>query len=136
MGITQVGTVSVFVADQQRAKEFYTNVLGFELRTDAPLGPGSEARWIAVAPKGGQTEIILYLPDENWEHFRQTVGKSQAITLSVSDMKAVHAELKQKGVTFVQEPDPQPWGTYATIRDSEGNNIILVEQPKGQSWQA
>lgn len=131
MDITHVGTVSVFVSDQQRAKEFYTNLLGFELRTDAPLGPGSDGRWIAVAPRGAQTELILYLPDENWEHYKQTVGKSQAITLNVTDMNAVHAELKRKGVTFVQEPDVQPWGTYATIRDSEGNHILLVEQPKG-----
>jgi catechol 2,3-dioxygenase-like lactoylglutathione lyase family enzyme len=130
MNITHVGTVCVFVADQQRAKEFYTNKLGFELRTDAPLAPGSDARWIAVAPKGAQTEVILYLPDENWEHYRQTVGKSQAITLNVNDMNSVHAGLKGKGVTFVHEPDAQPWGTFATIRDSEGNHILLVEQPK------
>jgi predicted enzyme related to lactoylglutathione lyase len=130
MSITHVGTVSVFASDQQRAKEFYTNILGFEVRTDASLSPGSEARWIAVAPKGAQTEVILYLPDENWEHYKQTMGKSQAITLNVTDMNAVYADLKRKGVTFVQEPDAQPWGTYATIRDSEGNNIIMVELPQ------
>jgi hypothetical protein len=65
-----VSTVSVFVADQVRAKKF-TEVLGFELRADAPLYPGAEERWIAVAPQGAQTEIILYLPDENWEHYRR-----------------------------------------------------------------
>ena len=64
MGINFVSTVSVFVADQERAKTFYTEVLGFELRSDAPLYPGAENRWIAVAPEGAQTEIILYLPDE------------------------------------------------------------------------
>ena len=130
MDITHVGTVSLFVSDQQRAKEFYTNILGFELRTDEPLGPGSDARWIAVAPKGAQTELILYLPDENWDHYKQTVGKSQAITLNVTNMNAVHTELKNRGVAFVHEPDAQPWGTFATIRDSEGNHILLVEQPK------
>ena len=44
MPINFVGTVSVFVADQQRTKDFYTNTLGFELRTDAELYPGSQAR--------------------------------------------------------------------------------------------
>ncbi|HLU10827.1 MAG TPA: VOC family protein [Oceanobacillus sp.] len=130
MDISHVGTVSVFVSDQQRAKEFYTNVLGFELRTDAPLGPDSEARWIAVAPKGAQTELVLYLPDEYWEHYKQTVGKPQAFTLHVKDMQKVHAELKSKGVTFIQEPDIQPWGSNATICDSEGNHILLVEPAK------
>jgi lactoylglutathione lyase len=129
--ITSVGTVSVFVADQDRAKAFYTDVLGLELRTDQPLYPGATNRWVAVAPRGAQTEIILYLPDENWQHYKQVVGQSQAITLTVDDMMAWHKAMKDKGVTFLQEPDVQPWGTYAQIRDSEGNSLIIVEQPKG-----
>jgi lactoylglutathione lyase len=129
--ITHVGTVSVFVSDQNRAREFYTNKLGMELRSDAPLSPGATARWVTVAPLGAATEIVLYLPDENWEHYKGTVGKSQALTLNVSDIQAVYADLKGKGVVFVQEPDAQPWGTYAMIQDSEGNHLILVEQPAG-----
>ena len=129
--INRVSTVSVFVSDQERAKIFYTDVLGFELRTDAPLYPGAEVRWIAVSPEGAETEIILYLPDENWSHYKQVVGKSQAITLDVSDMESTSKALKSKGVNFVQEPDVQPWGTFAIIEDSEGNNLLLVQQPAG-----
>jgi catechol 2,3-dioxygenase-like lactoylglutathione lyase family enzyme len=103
--IDRVGTVSVFVADQDRAKEFYTNVLGFELRADNELYPGALARWVAVAPAGAETEVILYLPDENWEHYKHVVGKSQPLTFN--------------------------WGTFAIIQDSEGNHLIIVEQPKG-----
>ena len=128
--ITHIGTVSVFVSDQDRAKEFYTNKLGLELRRDEPLYPGATARWVEVAPKGAATEIVLDLPDENWEHYKGTVGKSQALTLIVTDIQAVYADLKGKGVVFVQEPETQPWGTYAMIEDSEGNHLILVEQPK------
>lgn len=124
----RISTVSLFVSDQERAKAFYTEKMGFELRTDAPLFPGSEARWIAVAPKGAETELILYLPDENWSHYGGVVGKSQAMTLQVSDMDKTHKELKSKGVKFVQEPDVQPWGTFAIIEDSEGNHLI-VNQP-------
>ena len=129
--IDKVGTVSVFVSDQDRAKDFYTSVLGFELRADAPLYPGASSRWVAVAPKGAQTEVILYLPDDNWEHYSQVVGKSQALTLNVTDMASLHVDLKGHGVTFIQEPDEQPWGTFAIIQDSEGNHLIVVEQPKG-----
>jgi predicted enzyme related to lactoylglutathione lyase len=43
----------------------------------------------------------------------------------------VHADLKSKGVVFIQEPDAQPWGTFAIIQDSEGNHLLLVEQPGG-----
>jgi len=59
------------------------------------------------------------------------VGKSQALTFNVTDMAALHADLTAKRVTFVQEPDTQPWGTFAIIQDSEGNHLILVEQPEG-----
>jgi lactoylglutathione lyase len=128
--ITHVGTVCMFVADQDRAKDFYVNKLGFELRTDQPLYPGAKNRWVAVAPKGAATDVILYLPDENWEHYKQVVGKSQAVTFNVVDMKAVHADLKAKGVTIVAEPDPQPWGTNMMIKDSEDNTLLLVELPK------
>lgn len=122
-----IGTVSIFVSDQQRAKEFYTNVLGFELRQDAPLFPGAEARWIAVAPKGAKTELILYLPDDNWAHYQQVVGKAQPVTLNVSQIQSLYEDLKAKGVVFSQAPDKQPWGTFTTFQDSEGNWLLMVE---------
>jgi catechol 2,3-dioxygenase-like lactoylglutathione lyase family enzyme len=130
MGINFVGTVCIFVADQDRAKAFYTGVLGMELRQDSPLYPGAPNRWVAVAPAGAKTEIILYLPDENWQHYKQVVGQSQAMTIDVSDMAWLMSGLKSKGVRVVSEPDVQPWGTNAIIEDSEGNRLLLVEQPR------
>ena len=127
--IERISTVSLFVSNQETAKKFQTEVLGFELRTDAPLFPGSEARWIAVAPKGGETELILYLPDENWSHYKGVVGKSQSMTFEVSKIKETCEDLKSRGVRFIQEPDVQPWGTFAVIEDSEGNNLIMSQQP-------
>ena len=128
--IDKIGTVCIFVSDQNRAKDFYTNVLGFELHSDEPIYPGAVNRWLSVAPKGAATEVILYLPDENWQHYKQVVGQSQAVTFNVTDMDALYSDLQGKGVKFTQEPDKQPWGTFATIEDSEGNRLILVEQPK------
>jgi lactoylglutathione lyase len=125
--IDAVATICIFVSDQDRAKAFYTEKLGFELREDAPMGP---SRWIAVAPAGARTEVILYKMDENWEHYRQVMGKSQAITFNVTDMVATHADLKAKGVRITQEPDVQPWGTFMMILDEDGNGLLLVEQPK------
>jgi lactoylglutathione lyase len=128
MPITRVGTVSLFVNDQERARKFYTEVLGMEVRADEPLFPGASARWLAVAPPGADTEIILYVPDDSWDHYRQVVGKSQALTLEASNMDEVHRTLTARGVKFVQEPQKQLWGTFAIIEDSEGNTLILAEQ--------
>ncbi len=133
MPINFVGTVSIFVEDQERAKKFYTEILGFELREDAPLYPGATARWIAVAPAGAQTDIILYVPDENWEHYRQVIGKSQAVTFDVTNLAEVYADLTARGVKFSQEPTEQPWGTFAMLEDSEGNQLLLVEQVPEQA---
>ena len=108
--IDRVGTISVFVTDQDRAKEFYTNVPGFELRADSPLYPGASSRWISVAPAGAETEVILYLPDENWEHYQQVVGKSLALTFNVTDMAALHTDLKAKGVPSSRSRSCNPGG--------------------------
>lgn len=123
--IDGVGTVCIFVDDQDRAKAFYTERLGFELRDDQPMGPSS--RWISVAPKGATTEVVLYKMDENWTHYRSVQGKSQAISFSVTDMQALYADLKAKGVTITSEPDKQPWGTFMTIQDPDQNSLLLVE---------
>jgi hypothetical protein len=121
-------------ATSSEPRIFCAKVLGFELKTDAPLYPGATARWVAVAPAGAATEIILYRPDKNWAHYEQVVGKAQSITLDVSDLAAVYEELKGKGVTLVQEPDVQPWGTFATLQDSEGNLILFFLDGRGDRF--
>lgn len=131
MSINRVGTVSVFVSDQDRAKAFYTDVLGMELRADEPLFPGASSRWLSVAPPNADTEIVLYLLDENWEHYRPVLGQSQALTLDVTDLEGLYEALTSKGVTFTQAPEVQAWGTYAVLQDSEGNRLLLVQQPRG-----
>lgn len=125
--ITKVGSISIFVENQDRAKAFYTDVLGFELRADNPLFPGASTRWLAVAPPNAETEIILYAMDDNWTHYQSVIGKSQAITLEVDDMDSYASRLTAKGVHFAEDPAKQPWGTFAIIEDSEKNRLILVE---------
>ncbi len=129
--IDHVGNVSLFVSDQDRAKDFYTRILGFELRQDAPLYPGATNRWVAVAPKGAETEVTLYLPDENWEHYRQTVGKSQALTFNVQDMHALVADLKAKGVEFTQEPDASALGNLCDDPRLGGQSIDFGGNSQG-----
>ncbi len=128
--IIKVGTVSIFVSDQQRAKKFYTEMLGMEIRKEAPLFPGSDVMWLEVAPEGAATSVVLYPIDENWEHYRGVVGKSQAVTLDVTDLQALVDDLRAKGVEFATEPALNPWGSNAFIHDSEGNEILLVEVSK------
>ena len=125
--IDSVSTVCIFVNDQDRAKKFYTEKLGFEVRGDFPMR--GDARWLAVAPPGAHTEVILYKFSPEWENYASVIGKAQALTFNVTDMAALHADLKAKGVRITQEPEVQPWGNFMTILDEDDNGLILVEQP-------
>ncbi len=129
--IKLVGTASIFVADQQRAKDFYVDKLGMELRLEAPLFPGSDLKWIEVAPAGAETSINLYKTDandENWGHYAGTIGKAQAITIQASELEKLAADLRGRGVTILQEPVAEPWGNWMSIRDSEGNILIITAE--------
>jgi len=125
--ISRVGTVSIFVEDQDRAKAFYTEKLGMELKSDDELWPGADSRWLSVAPSGAETQIVLYKFDENWEHYRSTFGQSQSLTLQCEDIDETYRIYKERGVEFLGEPETQFWGRFVMMKDSEGNTLILVQ---------
>ena len=60
MGITRIGRVILPVSDQDKALEFYTGTLGFEVVADMPFGDGN--RWLEVAPPGAEARIALQPP--------------------------------------------------------------------------
>ncbi|MCY4018209.1 MAG: VOC family protein [Chloroflexi bacterium] len=125
--INRVGTVSIFVEDQDRAKAFYTEKLGMECTADNEMWPGADARWLSVAPPGAETQIVLYKFDENWEHYRETFGKSQSLTLQCEDIDETFRVYKERGVEFLGEPETQFWGRFVMMVDCEGNTLILVQ---------
>jgi catechol 2,3-dioxygenase-like lactoylglutathione lyase family enzyme len=120
--VTQVGTVMVPVTDQDRAIEFYTEKLGFELRADTPFGEGD--RWIEVAPAGAATTVALVVPMEG-----QEVGVESRIAFSSRDLDADHAALRDAGVDVDPEVmrmgDPVPPMFF--FRDVDGNRHLLVQ---------
>jgi len=123
--LTRVGTVTVQVSDQEKALEYYTEKLGFEVRSDQPMGPGQ--RWIEVAPAGAETRILLYLatPDApgagTYEEAQARMGKVTGMVLEVDDIESTFAELKARGVTIVDEPAQQPYGWWGAFADQDGN---------------
>ncbi len=125
--INRVGTVSIFVEDQDRAKAFYTEKLGMDLISDDEIWPGADSRWLSVAPPGAETRIVLYKFDENWEHYRSTFGQSQSLTLQCADIDATYRLYKARGVEFLGEPETQFWGRFVMMKDCEGNTLILVQ---------
>jgi lactoylglutathione lyase len=121
--ITNLNTVSLYVRDQQRAKQFYVDTLGFELTTDADMG--GMGRWIEVAPKGARTAFVL--ADAAAFGKEDRVGSSADVTLHCSDVHALHAELADKGVP-VTEPEAQQWGTFIKVTDPDGHELLVSQR--------
>src|ERR1700682_30623 len=114
--ITKVSLVGVFCLDQDIARDFYVNVLGFQPRADVTTGEGF--RWVTVsAPGHPELELSLMKPGppldpESAEFIRRQLEQGQmgGLGLRVDDCRRTYAELTAKGVTFLQEPSARPYG--------------------------
>jgi lactoylglutathione lyase len=117
--ISHVAKVGVNVRDQQRALEFFTQTLGFDLITDAPMG--EKARWIEVRPPGAQTSLALWTPPG----LENRIGSFSSIVFQAADVHGAYGRLLDKGVTFTQTPTSQPGGTMGLFLDPDGNSFVL-----------
>ena len=131
--ITNISLVTVYCLDQDKARDFYVNVLGFEPHTDVTMGEGF--RWLTVNhPRQPELEVTLMTPGppldgEAADLIRRQLERGQmgGLGLRVDDCRKTHAELTAKGVTFLQEPADRPYGIEAVMRDNSGNWLVLVE---------
>ena len=118
MAISNVQLLSVPVSDQDVARDFYVNVLGFEVRTDANLGP--EMRWVMVAPPGGQTAITLVTWFDS-----MPAGSLKGLVLETTDLDGDVERLTGLGVKIANGIEDAPWGRFARFSDPDGNGIVL-----------
>jgi catechol 2,3-dioxygenase-like lactoylglutathione lyase family enzyme len=131
--ITNISLVTVYCLDQDKARDFYVGILGFEARTDITMGEG--LRWVTVVhPSQPELEVTLMTPgppldQEAAAFIRRQLEKGQmgGLGLRVDDCRKTFAELSAKGVTFLQEPADRPYGVEAVMRDNSGNWLVLVE---------
>jgi catechol 2,3-dioxygenase-like lactoylglutathione lyase family enzyme len=136
-GISEVGTVFVPVADQDRSLEFFVDRLGFEKRAD--FAYGGQHRWIEVAPPGAANTIALVPPTEGVS----AGGDVARCAFATTDVEADHATLRARGVdvdaeisrtgtarpglvsTAVSVADPVPAQFF--VRDPDGNRFLIVQ---------
>ncbi|TPG19712.1 VOC family protein [Pedococcus bigeumensis] len=132
--INNIAIISVFVKDQDDAKKFYTDILGFEEKDDITLGDGY--RWCTVIhPSQPELLVNLAIPGPPMDadlveamKRAQDAGGLNGLGLNVDDCRKTHEELVAKGVEFVQPPTDRPYGVEAVCRDNSGNWMVLVEQ--------
>lgn len=117
--ITHVKFVGIPTRDQDRALKFYTEQLGFEVATDQPFN--DRQRWIELRIGNSGTRVVLFTP----EGHEDRIGTFFNGSLACDDVEATYRQLSARGVEFTAEPTRQPWGTYATFKDPDGNQFVL-----------
>ena len=132
----RVTQVTLVVASQAKAVDFYTSQVGFEKKTD--FAPPGGYRWVTVGPKGQDFELALFEvgshvdPEQKKWSEAWAPGRAPPIVIRVNDCKKTYEELSVKGVKFPQPPKAYPWGTAATFVDLDGN-LFSINQPASGS---
>jgi catechol 2,3-dioxygenase-like lactoylglutathione lyase family enzyme len=124
----RINVTSVFVDDQDKALDFYTDKLGFVKKTDVPAG---EHRWLTVVSPDAPDGVELLLePDAHpaAKPFKEAlVADGMPFTsFAVDDVQAEFERLSAKGVTFTQPPTEMGPVTTAVLDDTCGNLIQIA----------
>ncbi len=136
----KIANAQLWVHDQDEALAFYTDRLGFEVRSDVTVPEMGNFRWLAVSP-AGQPDVSIVLmaipgapmvDDQTQARVRELMGQGLAGTvfLTTEDCQASYEELSARGVEFIDKPERQLYGIDASFRDPSGNHIRLT-QPAG-----
>ena len=122
----RIALVTLVVPDYDLGIAFYCGKLGFDLREDTDLGGGK--RWVRVAPPGSDAALLLARAED--EAQRAAIGNQTGgrvgFFLETDDFARDHAAFTAAGVTFLEEPRHEPYGTVAVFRDPFGNLWDLI----------
>jgi catechol 2,3-dioxygenase-like lactoylglutathione lyase family enzyme len=129
--ISGVSRVGLAVEDQDRAKGFWTETMGFELVQDTPysMGDGPQERWIEVAPP--DKKVILFLEARS-EDQPSRAGKLSDVLFTCDDIDKTYQELTERGVEFTEAPSQQFWGWWAVFKDPDGT-LYGLGQREGEA---
>ncbi len=120
--LEKVVYVTVFVKDQEKALDFYTNVLGFEKRVDSPKPDGPRA--LSVGLKGQDLQLVLW-PGTPGQGQPYKGHNTAAYTIDTKDCRKAFETLKSRGVKFDTEVLENPFGYVAVFQDPDGNRLQL-----------
>lgn len=134
--ITKLSHASIYVLDQESAKDFYVNKLGFNLVMNIPLDHG--ATWLTVSPKGQPDVQLTLMPINQGSMLSEEASANLAELVKngtfgfgvfqCTDIYATYQELKDKGVEFTKAPTKMFWGMEAMFKDDSGNWFSLGQR--------
>jgi predicted enzyme related to lactoylglutathione lyase len=117
--IKRIKFVSIPVADQNRALDFYTEKLGFTIITDQPFD--EKQRWIELRVPKAETRVVLFTAEGE----EKRIGTFMNMSYECDDIDETYEGLRKRGVEFEGPPQNQAWGKFAIFKDSEGNRFIV-----------
>lgn len=126
--IRGVSKVVVPVADQERAKQFWTQQMGFTAGVDEPYG--DQGRWIEVVPQDKSVVLVLSRrdPAEQVPEVPELLPYSP-IFFACDDIQQTYKQLTGRGVSFPTAPTKMPFGWWSLFEDDEGTRYALEQRP-------
>jgi predicted enzyme related to lactoylglutathione lyase len=133
----RIANAQLWVHDQDEALAFYTQKLGWEVRSDVTVAELGNFRWLTVGPAGQEdfSVVLMAIPGApvmepgTADQVRDLMGKGFAGTvfLTTDDVRASYEELKARGVEFTEPPEQRPYGIDSGFRDPSGNSLRLTQ---------
>jgi lactoylglutathione lyase len=120
--IRGIHQVVLEVEDQDRALDFWTKMMGFELAQDEPYG---DERWLEVRTPDKSVTVVLSLRQGERPTAPETLPTSN-IFFYCDDLPQTYEELRSRGVEFPQPPVEQLFGWWSMFEDLEGNRFALT----------
>jgi predicted enzyme related to lactoylglutathione lyase len=126
----KIGVTDIHVDDQDRARAFYTQALGLEVRTDADYGGG--ARWLTVvSPEEPDGTQLMLAPLDDASRVLQEARRESgtpAVSFTTDDCRRNYEELKARGVVFHGEPRQMPYGGVDVVFEDGCGNLLNLHQ--------
>ncbi|WP_024875797.1 VOC family protein [Saccharomonospora piscinae] len=137
----RIGSMQLWVHDQDEALDFYTRKVGMEVRADVTVPELDGFRWLTVGPHGQPDVSIVLMPIPGPPAMAASTaaqvrdlmaqGVGATVFLVTGDCRKTYEELSARGVEFVETPEERPYGIDAGFRDPSGNHIRLTQVFEG-----
>ncbi|RDC48756.1 VOC family protein [Acinetobacter sp. RIT592] len=123
--INKIGKITIYVNNQEEAKEFWTKKINFIVKLEQPMGPNM--KWLEVGPNKEEfTSFVIYEKQLMLNQNPEANVSHPNIILSTEDIETTYAELKANGVEL-GELIIKPYGKMFNFRDQDGNNYLVRE---------
>jgi len=133
----KIANTQLWVHDQDEALAFYTDKLGWEVRSDVTMPEMGNFRWLTVGPVGQDdfAVVLMAVPGQpvlDDDTRRQVLdlsakGFAGTVFLTTDDCRASYEQLKARGVEFSEQPEERPYGIDAGFHDPSGNSFRLTQ---------